>query len=142
MYRRAIYTLTQSLLIATTLSVGMTVSACSAEPVRTFESIELSNPKQTYQLGLAYYEGDSVPEDNDKAFKLFQQAADQGYAPAERYLGLMYYHGNIEQNYQKAFLWIQKAANQGYTDAQTDLGIMYEDGAGVNQDYEKARRLG
>ncbi|GAF61144.1 hypothetical protein JCM18903_1113 [Psychrobacter sp. JCM 18903] len=32
---------------------------------------------EIYELGVAYYEGDSVPEDDDKAFELFQKAADQ-----------------------------------------------------------------
>ncbi len=47
--------LTQSLLIAATLSVGLTVSACSAEPLNITESVQHNDPKQTYELGLAYY---------------------------------------------------------------------------------------
>ncbi len=90
MYQKNITTLIQSLLLATVLASDLIASACSAEsssiPVLSNQS---PPPTEIYELGLAYYEGNSVPEDDDKAFELFQKAADQGYAPAKHYLGIM-----------------------------------------------------
>jgi len=83
-------------------------SACSAESSNAKISSNQNTPAEIYELVLAYYEGDSVPEDDDKAFELFQKAADQGYAPAKHYLGIMYYEGlGVDQNYHKAFEWFQ-----------------------------------
>ena len=89
MYKRKTTTLTQSLLLATLLSNVFIVSACSAESSNTPALSNRSTPAETYELGLAYYEGNSVPEDDNKAFELFEKAANQGYAPAKHYLGIM-----------------------------------------------------
>lgn len=141
MNQKVINTLTQCLIV----SVGITasISACSLETLNTSEAIKQSafaqsNPEEIYKLGLAYYERDTVPEDDRKAFDLFKQAAKQGYAPAQYYLSVMYYQANGEHNYKKAFLWAQRAANQGDTDAQFNVATMYENGVGVDQDYKKA----
>ena len=126
MYKRKTTTLTQSLLLATLLSNIFIVSACSAESSNTSRLSSRSTPSEIYELGLAYYEGNSVPEDYDKAFELFERAADQDYAPAQYDIGTMYYEGiGVDQDYRKAFEWVQRAAKQGYTNAQFDLGIMY-----------------
>ena len=71
MYQRKI----TPLLLATMLSSGLWASACSAESSNAKISSNQNAPTEIYKLGLAYYEGDSVPEDDDKAFELFQKAA-------------------------------------------------------------------
>lgn len=90
MYQRKITPLIQSLLLATLFSSGLMAAACSAESSNTKILSNQNTAAEIYELGVAYYEGDSVPEDDDKAFELFQKAADQGYAPAKHYLGIMY----------------------------------------------------
>ena len=133
--------LAQSLLLATILSSGLIASACSAESSSISVLSNQSTPSEIYELGLAYYDGDSVPEDDDKAFELFQKAADQGYEPAQHHIGIMYHEGiGVDQDYRKAFEWVQRAAIQGYSHAQTDLTIMYESGKGIDQNYEKAMK--
>lgn len=89
MHQRKNTTLIQSLLLATLLSNILIVSACSAESSNAPVLSNQSTPAETYDLGLAYYEGNSVPEDDNKAFELFEKAANQGYAPAKHYLGIM-----------------------------------------------------
>ena len=91
-----------------------------------------------YNFGLVYYNCRDV-QDYNKAFELFQEAAERGLANAQLCLGIMYAKGeDISQNYDKAFEWYQKAAEQGLTDAQYNLGVMYYNGQGVPQDYNKA----
>ncbi|CAN6959474.1 tetratricopeptide repeat protein [Psychrobacter okhotskensis] len=100
--------LIQPLLLATILFSGLLASACSAESSNTPILSNQSTPTEIYKLGLAYYEGDSVPEDDDKAFKLFQEAATKGYAPAQHHIGIMYHEGiGVDQDYHKAFEWVQ-----------------------------------
>ena len=54
----------------------------------------------------AYERGDYT-----KACRLYRLAADQGYAPAQCNLGLMYERGRgVERDYGKAHHWYQKAA--------------------------------
>ena len=89
MYQKKFYTLTQSILLATVLSSSLINSAFSEESSNTPILSNQRPPTEIYKLGLAYYEGDSVPEDDDKAFELFQKAANQGYVPAKHYLGIM-----------------------------------------------------
>ena len=41
-------------------------------------------------LGLMYYQGRGVPQDDAEAVNWFRKAAEQGHAPAQRTLGFMY----------------------------------------------------
>jgi len=74
-----------------------------------------------------------------KALYWLKKAAEQGYAKAENYLGVMYGNGlGVPQDYNKALYWLKKAAEQGYAKAENNLGNMYANGLGVPQDYNKA----
>ncbi|MBK3393503.1 tetratricopeptide repeat protein [Psychrobacter sp. M9-54-1] len=107
MYQKNITPLIQSLLLATVLASGLIASACSAESSNIPILSNQSTPADIYELGLAYFEGDSVPEDDDKAFELFKEAATQGYAPAQHHIGIMYHEGiGVDQDYRKAFEWV------------------------------------
>ena len=71
-----------------------------------------------------------------------QKAADQGYAPAQNNLGLLYEDGKgVPQDLGEAAELYQKAAHQGYADAQNNLGWLYQNGKGVPQDLGKAAEL-
>lgn len=82
MYQRSPPPLIRSILLATAtvLSSGLIASACSAESSNTKILSNQDTPAEIYKHGLAYYEGDSVTEDDNKAFELFQKAANQDYA--------------------------------------------------------------
>ena len=46
-------------------------------------------------------------------------AAEQGFAPAQSNLGVMYLNGQgVSQDYVLAHMWFNLAASGGYTDAQ------------------------
>ena len=79
----------------------------------------------------AYERGDYV-----EALRLFRPLADQGDAPAQNALGVMYQNGRgVPQDYAETAKWYRKAAEQGVAEAQANLGFMYEAGQGVPQDY-------
>jgi len=44
----------------------------------------------TFNLGLMYEEGKGTYPDQEKAFKLYTQAAEQGHAASQAKLGLLY----------------------------------------------------
>ena len=66
-------------------------------------------------------------------------AADQGFAPAQASLGLMYIKGQgVEKGAEQAAQWFRLAANQGIANAQSNLGLLYFKGQGVAQDDQEA----
>jgi uncharacterized protein len=82
----------------------------------------------------AYMAGDYAT-----AIQLMRAFAEQGDAPAQYNLGLMYDNGRgVPRDYAAAVQWYRKAAEQGHAGAQYNLGLMYDSGQGVPQDYAAA----
>src|ERR1022692_1844766 len=68
-----------------------------------------------------------------------RMAAEEGYAPAQTYIGVWYAKGDgVEQDQPVAAQWYRKAAEQGNAAAQFYLGISYRNGNGVEQDQREA----
>jgi hypothetical protein len=85
-----------------------------------------------------YRRGFGVQQDYKIAFELYTLSADQGFAPAQRNLGQMYWQGvDVTQDYQAAFELYKLAAEQGNARAQNNLSAMYL-GIGVTPDYARA----
>lgn len=64
---------------------------------------------------------------NEEIAKLYFQAADLGYAPAQNALGNCYCNGyGVEKSVEKAFEWYKKAADQGLSEAQYNLACCFE----------------
>ncbi|MBF7728525.1 sel1 repeat family protein [Pseudomonas sp. N040] len=60
---------------------------------------EQGNPDAQFNLGLMYFNGTGVPQDDQAALKWFRLAADQGDAFAQFALGNMYFMGRgVETN--------------------------------------------
>ncbi|WP_201504388.1 tetratricopeptide repeat protein [Psychrobacter aestuarii] len=132
------YFLIQSLLLTIAVSSDLIITACSTKPAEHSISSNISSPAEMYQSGVNYYERNTVPEDNKKAFKLFQQVANEEYAPDQYYLGLMYYQGyGVQQDYKKTFEWFQKSASKGDADAQFNISVLYHQGIGVEKNDQK-----
>ena len=87
-----------------------------------------SAPAQ-FNLGIMYYHGRGVRQNDPEAAKWFHLAADQGDAPAQFNLGVMYSEGQgVPQDYAEAVKWYRLAANQGHAQAQYNLGLWYTSG--------------
>lgn len=114
--------------VAAVDSTDSTPQTSPAEP-------QLTPPAESdYKRGLAYTYGDGVPQNYITAFKYFQSAALQGYAPAQYELGIVNESGRgTQKNIQEAIEWYKKAAQQGYVMAQRSLGNIYMNGEGVDQ---------
>jgi hypothetical protein len=86
---------------------------------------------QDFAAGEAAYKAGNVLE----AASWYRKAAEQGYAPAQASLGILYDLGQgVAQDYLQALSWYAKAAEQGDIKAQNNLGFMYSEGKGVVQD--------
>ena len=86
-----------------------------------------------------YGKGQGVPANAVEAVKWYRLAADQGYAAAQFFLGVMYGKGQgVPQNAAEAVRWFRLGAEQGDPDTQFMLGVMYAMGEGVPQNNVKA----
>jgi hypothetical protein len=90
-----------------------------------------------FQKGVdAYNRGDYAT-----ALREWKPLAEQGNAPAQTNLGVMYAKGRgVPQNFETAMKLHTLAAEQGNVLAQFNLGLMYEDGHGVPKNYKTAVR--
>jgi TPR repeat protein len=60
-----------------------------------------------------YYNGRGIQRDYAEAAKWARKAADQGYASAQAYLGIMYWNGQgVPQDAVQAYMWLNLAAAQ------------------------------
>ena len=92
-------------------------------------------------LGKMYMQGQGVPQDYDKAMRLFRKAAKKKLPNAQNNLGVMYAGGyGLKQDFKQAISWFKKAASQGYVIAIDNLADLYEKGVAVNQDPIEAER--
>lgn len=93
-------------------------------------------------LGRMYLEGNGVSiskENRTTGSKSVALAAEQGYAPAQYYLGFKSWHSDND-NYRSAIEWLKLAAKQEYAPARNLLGVMYEEGKALVQDNYIAQK--
>ncbi len=103
---------------------------------RTFN---IETPKTLYLRAVALEDGMGRPRDQEQAVKLYREAAEQNYVPAEYDLALLYEEGRgVTQNFAEAAKWYRAAAEQGDSSAQNNLGRLYALGSGVPGDAEEA----
>lgn len=99
----------------------------------------LGDPEYQLRVGRRYAEGELLPKDPERALAWTLAAAAQGYAPAQRRLGMIYASGEgVEMRHPLvAKRWLLRAALQGDDEARAALADLYE-----NQYYdaEKAKR--
>ncbi len=78
--------------------------------------------------------------DSMLGLKYLQLAADAGDMEAQTSIGYGYASGSygLTIDYDKALYYTRKAANQNYDSAIYNLGLFYFNGAGVEQDFDKA----
>lgn len=95
-----------------------------------------------YFVGINYRIGKLVDQDNVKAVKHLNKAALDGYAPAQRAIGLMHLEGiGLVKNEKTAFDWITKSAMQGDVQSIGILGQLAEQGRGCKIDINAAINL-
>ena len=95
-----------------------------------------------YLLALIYEQGLLVPRDFAVARSWMLKSAEQGYAPAQGAMGVMYLT-NVRDNgpipdYGDADRWLRLTATQGDADAQFWLGTGYEQGWFGTIDYRES----
>jgi len=103
------------------------------------------NPEAQTRLGLMYFRGQGVREDDDAAFAWMRKAAVQGHAQAQYHLASFYAFGygppvDDEERDRMAARWYFESAQQGNADAQYVLGLLFLSGKGVVRSEDEARK--
>lgn len=81
-----------------------------------------------YHLSTLYERGfDSIPADAVRSFALLRQSALRGYAPAQNYLGFLYYADSLRLDKDSAIYWLEKAAAQNDMKAANNLAFILLD---------------
>lgn len=83
-----------------------------------------------------------VEVNRDKAMKLWEKSASQGFSRARYNLGLQYEYGGegVAQDIEKAIDWYVKAAASKNPDAFTNLGYIFESGKRGEPDFDLAQQ--
>jgi hypothetical protein len=85
---------------------------------------EGGDPRAQSLVGLIYYRGRDVRQDDAEAMRWFNLAAERGDAPAQFNLGVMFDEGRgVPQDPAAAERWYRRAAEQGHAQAQYNLGL-------------------
>jgi uncharacterized protein len=114
------------------LNPDLAIPACE-EAVRRYPD----STRLAFQLGRAH----KKKNDFRSALIQLRKAADQGYAPAQVELALMYGNGlGLPQSDAEALKWMRKAADQGLALAQENLGTLYSTGRVVPQNDAEAAK--
>ncbi len=103
------------------------------------------NSLAQYRLGMMYYHGQGVAEDEKQAIFWWKKAAAQGYAEAMFQLGSAYLFGSQTAKFvpdpdREAATWYFQAASAGHAEAQYHLGLLFLAGKGVIDNREEAAR--
>jgi TPR repeat protein len=112
-------------ILSTVTSAAPEISAASAVPAKPVDPLKLVE------------QGDKALDQEDlvAAMKLYYQAAEQNYLPAQVKMGEF---AESSQFYEESVGWYLMAATQGNAAGQANLGRMYMTGKGIEKDDNKA----
>lgn len=97
---------------------------------------EQGNAEAQFRLGMAYYNGDKIEKDEEKAFEWWMKAAEQGVEDAAYCLGCIHFK---KKDFHTAIEFYLKAISDPViNEAAFQLGVIYENGLGVAKNKVKA----
>lgn len=104
----------RKLLLTLVAFLGVLNYCFAQPPVQKLRTMaEGGNADAQANLGVAYANGEGVPQDGAEAAKWYRKAADQGNARAQNNLGLMYAKGQgVPQDGAEAHKWFNLAASK------------------------------
>ena len=109
------------------------------KPTGQAPSIPASPAKTIYLRAVKAYLGEGVERDYPTAFRLFKEAADQGYPPAQHMTGVCYEYGRgTGKDLEEAFRYFRLGAKGGNAKAQFKVGAFYWFGKGRTKNYTQA----
>lgn len=100
---------------------------------------ECNSDYSRVELAFCYEASFGVEQNYEEAFKLYEQAAANGYAYANVKLGYYYQNGLVgQEDVEKAFECFKKAADEGLGEGEYNVGRYYKYGIGVAENPQLA----
>ena len=133
-----------AVLFAQALLTGSGMERDAAAAVSLLQQLSQANASghAHFLLGLAYYTGNGVPADNEKALLMLDTAASRGSARAMLTLGQLYNGSEgIERDTIKVQYWYERAVDAGSVDAMMQLAGSYLSGESVPRNPQRAVEL-
>ena len=88
------------------------------------QAAEQGDAKAQFNLGVMYYHGKGVPQNDLQAVAWYRKAAEQGDVDAQRILGMMYDNGvGVVQDNKLAYVWSSVSAANGDVEAATNRDL-------------------
>lgn len=103
------------------------LSGCSSSEFKSAKKrAEAGEAQAQFDVAIMYLEGKATKQSDAEGVKWCRKAADQGFAPAERFYGMLLRDGggSLNRNIAQARIWLEKAANKGDVQAQIELASM------------------
>lgn len=123
-----------ALLLATCASTNSTNPAQN-DIAQWEKAAQSGQAKAQYKLGTAY----ATQQNFAKAAEWLQKSANQGYAPAQNGLSILYLQGmGVTKDDNQALEWLQKSVIQGYPEAQYNLAMLYKNGRVIAKNETQA----
>jgi len=103
------------------------------------------NALAQYRLGMLYYHGQGVAEDEKMAIYWWKKAAAQGNVESMFQLGSAFLFGSQTAKFvpdpdREAAMWYFQAASAGHTEAQYHLALLFLAGKGVEENRQESAR--
>ena len=115
------------------LILSVLVMGCGAGPSRALvKAAKQGNAEAQYNVGKIYADGVTadgarIEQDFEKALEWYSQAAEQGHALAQFFLGMMYERGDgVAQDVTEAKRLYRLAADQGMIAAQASIARLQD----------------
>lgn len=102
---------------------------------------EVANGNKLAQnvLGVKYLLGEGVPQDTEKAIRLYKTSALQGVIESQRNLANLFWQGTrVERDANEAILWARMAADQGDAEMIALIGLAHRRGEGAEKNAQMA----
>lgn len=97
---------------------------------------EQGDAEAQFKLAMAYYQGNGIEINHEKAIEWWTKAAEKGLVEANYCIGCIHFD---RKEYKTAMEYFLKAVeNPIINEAAFQLGVMYEVGLGTKKDNEKA----
>lgn len=104
---------------------------------------DAGNAEAQYRLGMMYFSGSGVGENERRSYDLLLRSALQGHVNAMLQLANVLTFGQEIPNFvqdpeHEAARWYFQAASAGNAEAQYSLGVLFQTGKGVVRDEKEA----
>ena len=102
------------------------------------EDLALNDPEIAHDLGDRLIDGPGLGTDVEAGLRWMRRAADEGYAPAFTYLGVLHWYGRyVDHDRTQALDYYRHASELGESYATGNLGFALIEGDGIERDDER-----